>query len=208
MRIKYFTHGDGPIYGPISEELVTKVTRLGGSIINIPISTIISYGLIDRYYWIKAYLWDMVGSDVDAIVWLDGDIIAHKLPTWEDNNLFAGRIDCGNTVEQERNTHKCFNDINYYFNMGVFFMTRDMQPLMGMIKSRVFSKIHGNCIEQTWFNYYLNRFFDPELNKIHLLTQEYNWFRRAEERPDGLFFEHLANYRGIDKLLAFEGKIL
>jgi hypothetical protein len=76
MTAVAFTCGIGEPYAQLAERAARRFALLNPQIptINIAEKEVVSRNL-PTPHWIKAYLWDFVGPEVDTIVWFDSDII-------------------------------------------------------------------------------------------------------------------------------------
>jgi len=194
MKIEYFTSGDGPLYGPLAECLIKRTRLFGIDVKNL----VPGADLRGRGYWIKCLIWQQASHDADFVVWFDADILPINLPDFTTfNGGWSARIDDESVGLGERQTHSRFHSIANYYNVGFFAADRSAQAILEKAYHERDNRIHGNCVEQTWINYYLNQSGIPQ----NIISPEICYFRRAELVPKVEYLRHYANYRGRDKLI-------
>ena len=117
--------------------------------------------------WCKSWIWEFVPADVDRIVWIDADCFPLKPMKLADvpDAPFAAMNDSKGTFNAEKERCAFLKDVTRYFNAGVFVARRDAtEDLMRELGQRMHEEVTGNCWDQSWFNYLVNRDIPDWLN--------------------------------------------
>lgn len=161
MRTEYFTIADGPEFGFMGRELQQRIQYFNGidlTIVDDP--TCLKFGIGPKtQYWMKAFLWCLCRSNTERIVYIDADILPiAPFPQYvlDATAPFSARPDNDGIGDNERSTHPTFKNIKTYFNNGFFIATVDSLLMFERMKQEVHNPVHGNCIEQTWMNKYVD----------------------------------------------------
>lgn len=187
MKTAFFTIAEGYMYEEMARVLATRLHVLDGVNIRILDTSIATeYFCHGESYWLKAYLWNMVSSEVERIVFIDADMYQKKKLPFLSERLFSARLDWWKTGTQERAVTPIFKDLYNYFNTGFFTATRESMPVFKRIQAHRHEKPHGNCIEQTWFNYEFAR------EVIHILPKTIARFVDNEKSSNEDIFDHYA----------------
>jgi len=128
-----------------------------------------AFGLMKRKYWIKCFLWKMVGKDVERVVWLDCDIDPVAPIKHLSEEPFAAVLDIEQTAAKNRANHSRYGEIRNYFNVGYFSATRSSIGLFEKVIREYNNPNNRGCDEQTWISYHANDFI------CEILDRKYNW---------------------------------
>lgn len=195
MKTTYFTIADGPVFGYMGHILAQRLYISEGIRLTILKDEVAKvYGVLNRQYWLKAYLWDFVPDNVERIVYFDADILPiAPLPEWftKCEAPFSARKDINNTaMSQEGYYRPLFENIKYYFNNGIFIATRDAIPMFQALQKQVNNPIHASCVEQTWMNKYVN-----EMLELNILPRSIGYLVDGEDEPDNVITRHYAGVK-------------
>lgn len=126
----FFTIAEGCMYEEMASVLATRLHLLDGVNIRILDTSVASeYFCRGESYWLKAYLWNMVSSEVDRIVFIDADMYQKRKLPFLSERIFSARLDWHETGPKERAVAPIFKDLFNYFNTGFFTATRESMQI-------------------------------------------------------------------------------
>lgn len=168
----------GDVYHELAEVTSGEFERLNGvcpQIITEKDVEGIDYGVP---HFLKAWLWDLVPSSVNRILFMDADVLAIKPIDSIVDAPFAGVQDIGKKWRVNGIRLLVRSDI--YVNTGVFIATRETQEVFNRLKLFAASKVEAwsNIYEQTLLNILLQ-----EKIGITLLPEKWNWQMYYNQKP-------------------------
>ena len=133
--------------------------------------------------WVKAFVWEFVGDEVERIIWFDADVVPiHPLGDLPDAS-FAAVLDMPATTGVDPFIYEG-EAFRPYFNSGFFIAGRESEPVFRQLAQDMVCQSDHDRFEQSWFNVRVREL----LGGFTQLPLTWNWFFQFYDhmigRPD------------------------
>jgi lipopolysaccharide biosynthesis glycosyltransferase len=152
--------------------------------------------------WAKAWIWDQVPKDVERVIWIDADVVPVR-PIMDILPDFPVPFAAVQDAKQSRQTAEWGNekveDLDVYFNSGVFVAHRDSEPMFREWREGSSVKSKQPFVDQTPLNLMLAKHLKP--GEISELPKICNWIGGFGSFPQTVRMVHFA---GLQKALRLD----
>jgi hypothetical protein len=204
MKTVFFTADDGA-FNDVVPKLYVRFQSLNKQELRVLTPQDFNRLGLRTIHWVKAYLWDFVDSTVDAVGWVDADVI--PLRPMEDLSVDGIRMafrppDHPITKQALKDLRRALNFKRKltYCNAGVLLASRKAIPVFDRLKRYMREKPEIRFYEQS----YLNLALAEEGIRLDLWPSEYNWTPGLGPVHDGVVFWHFPGGSDMKKLLRDE----
>lgn len=170
MKEVVFTAETRPARLAVVRRLTEHYERLNGVCPRILTPDDLDFASLPHPAWVKAYVWDLVGPDVERVTWIDSDTVCLRpMPPWPDAP-FAAADDIPPAFAQDAQS-PALQGLQRCFNAGVFTCTRDSKGVFERLKRAMHEPEIGKYREQSWLNVIVSEL----LGGYHPLPPVCNW---------------------------------
>ncbi len=209
MSTVAFTAETRPAILPVVQRMAKHFTVLNGIPCHVITADSFDFKKLQHLFFIKWFLWDFVGKEVDTVIWKDSDTVdllpLGRLP----DQPFCAVKDWKETLIDHEAELSRWGILDNYFNTGFFIAKRETQPMFEELKAlalaRTLSPYEGfhTYPDQNILNIKIRELY----GKIELLPSRYNHFVAREAATSDTIMLHYAGGHEQRRFLAIRSQL-